>query len=174
MLLCLSGNNTLTLPMVGAILYDIPSLHYIYIFFASIGLISNCFSLTTFTRDRIRFTIIGVYLIIYSLCSFILMIVILTNIIIIFRYDDYFIRLWACHGYPYIFVVMINMSILMTTMIIIENILNRYFSFDRFRSRKYVLFISFNLFLLVLISNLDKIDIFVIYIVLLNNLHVYI
>jgi len=147
--------------MVGAILYDIPSLRYmyiyIYIFLAFIGLISNIFSLITFIRRRIRFTVCGVYLIIFSIYGIILMILFLTNIIIALRYDDYLVRLWACHGYPYVSLVMINTSILMTTVISIESILNRYFSFDRFRSRKCAIFISFNLFILILITNLDKI-----------------
>jgi hypothetical protein len=168
---CLSGvcvypnqdirNSSLILPMVGAILYDTTSLRYIYlsifICLASIGLISNIFSLITFMRDRIRYTVCGVYLILFALCGIVLMMVFLTNLIIAFRYDDYLSRLWACHGYPYVFQVMINTSILMSTVIVIENILNRYFGFDRFRSRKCALFISFNLFILVSITNLDKI-----------------
>ena len=153
--------NALTLPIVGAILHDIPSLRHIYlfvfIFLASIGLLSNLFSLITFIRDRIRFTISGIYLIIFSICGIIAMILFLTNIITAFRYDDYLFRLWACHGYPYLFLVISNTGILMTTAIAIENILNRCYSFDRFRSRKCPLFISFSLFILILILNLDKI-----------------
>jgi hypothetical protein len=154
-------DNALTLPIVGAILHDIPSLQHIYlmvfIFLASIGLISNILSLITFIRDRIRYTICGLYLIIFSICGIIIMILFLTNIIIVLRYDDYLIRLWACHGYPYLFVVTSNTSILLTAAIAIENILNRCYSFDRFRSRKCPLFISCSLFILILISNLDKI-----------------
>jgi ABC-type transport system involved in multi-copper enzyme maturation permease subunit len=89
--------NALTLPIVGAIRHDIPSLRYIYlfifIFLASIGLISNSFSLITFIRDRIRFTICGIYLIIFSICGIILMMLFLTNIIVTLRYDDYLFRL---------------------------------------------------------------------------------
>lgn len=155
------GNSSLILPIVGAILYDTPSLRYVYfcifICLASIGLISNIFSLITFMRDRIRFTISGIYLILFSICGIVLMILFLTNLIIVFHYDNYLLRLWACHGYPYVFQLMFNTSILMSTMIVIENILNRYFGFDRFRSRKCALFIFLNLFILISITNLDKI-----------------
>jgi hypothetical protein len=153
--------HALTLPVVGAILHDIPSLYYMYhfilIFFVSIGLISNIFSFITFIRDRIRYTICGVYLIIFSICGIILMILLLTNVIIALRYDHYLFRWWACHGYPYLFALMINTGVLMTTAIAIENILNRFYSFDRFRSRKSALLISLSLIILVLLSNLDKI-----------------
>jgi hypothetical protein len=154
-------NHSLTLPVVGAILYDTPSLRYMYIFIfiflASIGLISNSFSLITFMRDRIRFTVSGVYLILFTICGIVLMILFLSNLIIASYYDNYLLRLWACHGYPYVFQVMFNMSILMSTAIIIENIFNRSFGFDQFRSRRCAVFFSLSLFILVSITNLDKI-----------------
>ncbi|CAF4545044.1 unnamed protein product [Rotaria sp. Silwood1] len=117
----------------------------------------NIFSLLTFIRDRIRYTVIGVYLIIFSICGIIMMILFLTNIIIAIEYDNYLVHLWACHGYPYLFLVIINISILITAVIAIESVLNRYFSIDRFRSRKCTLFVLCGLFILVLILNLDKI-----------------
>ncbi|CAF2876811.1 unnamed protein product [Rotaria sp. Silwood2] len=154
-------NHALTLPIVGAILDDIPSLRhfylFIFIFLAAIGLVSNIFSLVTCIRDRIRYTVCGVYLIMFSVCAIIMMTLFLTNIIIAAQYDNYLLRLWACHGYPYLFLVIINISILITAVIAIENLLNRYFSVDRFRSRKCALFVLCSLSILVLISNLDKI-----------------
>ncbi|CAF0845617.1 unnamed protein product [Rotaria sp. Silwood1] len=86
-----------------------------------------------------------------------MMILFLTNIIIAIEYDNYLVHLWACHGYPYLFLVIINISILITAVIAIESVLNRYFSIDRFRSRKCTLFVLCGLFILVLILNLDKI-----------------
>jgi hypothetical protein len=139
--------NALTLPMVSAILRDVPSSRHVYlaifISLALIGFISNFFALITFIRDLIRFTVYGFYLITFSICGIIMMLLLLTNIITAFRSDDYLFRLWACHGYPYIFLVMIHTGILMTTAIAIEGVLNRYFSFDKFRSRKCALFILF-------------------------------
>ncbi|CAF1487504.1 unnamed protein product [Rotaria sordida] len=111
----------------------------------------------TFIRDRIRYTVCGVYLIMFSTCSILMMILFLTNIIIAVRYDSYLLRLWACHGHPYLFVVILNISILITAIIAIENVSTRYFNVDRYRSRKCAIFILFNLFILVSILNLDKI-----------------
>ncbi|CAF4849956.1 unnamed protein product, partial [Rotaria magnacalcarata] len=56
----------------------------------------------TFIRERIQYTICGVYLIFYSLFSLLLMILIMTNVIIAVYYDKYIFRLWACYGYPYL------------------------------------------------------------------------
>ncbi|CAF4853713.1 unnamed protein product, partial [Rotaria sp. Silwood1] len=73
--------NALTLPMIGAIVYDLPLLRYVYgfilILLASIGIINNIFSIMTFMRERIRHTVCGIYLINYSICSLILMMLIL-------------------------------------------------------------------------------------------------
>ncbi|CAM4928771.1 unnamed protein product [Rotaria socialis] len=153
--------NSLTLPMVGAIVHDIPSSYHVYIFICIIltfiGLISSILSFITFIRGRVRYTVCGVYLITFSICAIILMILFITNIIITIRYDNYLFRLWACHGHPYLFLVMINMSILMTVGIAIENVLVRYFTFDRFRSRKCSVFIVLYLFVLGFASNLDKV-----------------
>ena len=161
MLLCSNNSNALILPMVEGILYDISSFRYIYLCIftslALIGLISNLFSLITFMRDRIRFTIYGVYLIILAICGLVSMLSFLTNIIISLRYDNYSLRLWACHGYPFVFLIMINMGILMSAAVVLETILNRYFGFDRFRSRKCAIFTSIILLIFVSISNLDKI-----------------
>ena len=155
-------NHVLVQPLAGAMIYDNPSLRSIYFSIAIIlplfGLISNILSLITFMRDRIRFTVCGVYLNIYAIGGMMLMSLFLMNIILItFRYDDYLSRLWSCHGYPYVFLVIIHTVVLMSSAIVIETILNRYFVFDRFRSRKCALSTSFILINLVLILNLDKI-----------------
>lgn len=154
-------NNKLILPIIGVIIYDHPSSHRIYfcifILLILIGLINNIFSLMTFIRDRIRYTVCGVYLIIYSICSLILMILILTNIITVIFYGNYFVRLWACHGYPYLSLTMAYTSILISAAIAIEGILTNCFKFDKFRSRMQSLIISIFILLIVLISNLDKI-----------------
>lgn len=155
-------NHELVQPFAGVMIHDHSSLRLIYfsivIILASVSLISNLLSLITFMRDRIRFTVCGVYLNIYALCGTIVMILFLSNmILIITRYDDYFFRLWSCYGYSYIFSVMMNTVVLMSSAIVIEMILNRYFIVDRFRSRKCALFTTCILIGLVLIFNLEKI-----------------
>ncbi|CAF0802666.1 unnamed protein product [Rotaria sp. Silwood1] len=153
--------NALTLPMIGAILYDLPLLRYVYgfifILLASIGIINNIFSIMTFMRERIRHTVCGIYLINYSICSLILMMLILTNIITTIYYDKYLFRIWACYGYPYLSLIMVYTSIVMSTAIAIESVLYICFNFDKFRRRKRSLIISLFFFVIVSLSNLDKI-----------------
>ncbi|CAF2035149.1 unnamed protein product [Rotaria magnacalcarata] len=154
-------NGSLTLPMIGAILYDLPSLRYVYCFIficlALIGLINNIFSIMTFIRERIQYTICGVYLIFYSLFSLLLMILIMTNVIIAVYYDKYIFRLWACYGYPYLSTVTVYISMLISSIIVIEHVCHLYFNFDPFRSRKQPVQITLLFLLLISISNLDKI-----------------
>jgi hypothetical protein len=152
---------TLVLPMIGAIIYDLPSLRNIYfliiILLSSIGLINNIFSLMTFIRDRIRYTICGIYLITYSICSLVLMILILTNLMSAVYSDKYLFHLWTCHGYPYLSLIMVYTCILISTAIVIEGVLIKCFKYDKFRSRKQAIIISFVILLMVSLSNLDKI-----------------
>ncbi|CAF3116841.1 unnamed protein product, partial [Rotaria sp. Silwood2] len=76
----------------GAIVQDYPSTRddYIAIFvlLSLVGLINNIFSLTTFVRERIRITVWGIYLIVFSLLSIALMLTILSYIMVIVRYDN--------------------------------------------------------------------------------------
>ena len=152
---------TLILPMIGAINYDLPSLRHIYFFIiillSSMGLINNIFSLMTFIRDRIRYTICGIYLITYSICSLILMILILTNPIIAVYYNEYLSHLWACHGYPYLSLIMVYTCILISTAISIEGVLIKCYNYDKYRSRRQAIIISLIILLIVSITNLDKI-----------------
>lgn len=149
-------------PFAGVMIYDNPSLRSIYfsiiIILSTFGLISNILSFIAFMRDRIRLTVCGVYLSVHAIAGMMLMVLFVINIIlIIFRYDDYLFRLWSCHGYPYVFLVIVHTVILMSSAIVVETILNRYFILDRFRSRKCALFTSFILINLAFILNLDKI-----------------
>ncbi|CAF1303075.1 unnamed protein product [Adineta steineri] len=154
-------SNAVILPIIGATRHDLPSLWHMYIWIfiilALIGLLNNIFALMTFIRDRIRYTTFGIYLIIYCICSLLLMILILTNVLTAIYYDKYIFRLWACHGYPYLSLNMVYTSTLISAAIAIENVLIKCFNFDKFRSRKSSLFISLFIFLIVSISNLDKI-----------------
>ncbi|CAF2361511.1 unnamed protein product [Rotaria sp. Silwood2] len=153
--------NALTLPMIAAILYDLPLLRYVYgfifILLASIGIINNICSLMTFIRERIRYTICGIYLINYSICSLILMMLIITNILTAIYYDIYLFRFWACYGYPYLSLIMVYTSMLISIAIAIEGVFYIYFNFNKFRPRRQPVIISLLFLLIVSISNLDKI-----------------
>ncbi|CAF0997209.1 unnamed protein product [Adineta ricciae] len=153
--------NGQTLPSFSELIHDTSVLRRYYflivIFFACFGLMNNIISLVTFLHDRIRFTVSGVYLIMYALCGLITMALFLINILITFLPNGFFFSQWICHIYPYLFLIFSNTSILMSAAITVENILCRCFCFDRFRSRKCALFVTFNLLIIVSISNLDKI-----------------
>lgn len=153
--------NILTLPITGALIYSDPSyrLPYFILFLLMIiiGLINNIFSLMTFLRARIRRSISGIYLIVYTLCSTILMILILTNLISIFYYDNCHVRLWMCHGHPYLSSVMVYTCILISATIAIEEVLNKQFNLDKYRSRRQAVIVSLTIFILVCGSHLEKI-----------------
>ncbi|CAF0855775.1 unnamed protein product [Adineta ricciae] len=154
-------SNAFTLPFIGAIYYDLPSLQYVYmsilIVLILIGLLNNIVSLMTFLQDRIRYTISGTYLIMYSICSLILMLVLFTNIAVVVYYDEYFLRLWACHGYPYLSLTMVYTGILISTAIAIENVLVESFKSEKYRSRKSAICSMIGFLFVASISNLDKI-----------------
>ena len=154
--------NGLTLPIVGAMISDEPSLRLryllLFLLLILIGLINNILALMTFLRERIRYTISGVYLIIYSLCSLILMLSISTNLLAVFFYENYYFRLWLCHGHPYLSSIMVCTSILISVAIAIEEVLNKQFNFDKHRlHRRQAIIVSLVIFLLVSLSHLEKI-----------------
>jgi hypothetical protein len=165
---CLNGSsclnedkNILTLPIIGAIINDLSSLRLIYfcifLVLILIGIINNIFSLMTFIRERIRYTISGIYLILYSICSLTLMLLILTNLLTIIYHENYIFHLWTCHGYPYLSSIMVYTSILISAAIAIEGVLIKYFDFHRNRPRKLTVMISILILIIVSLSNLDKI-----------------
>ncbi|CAF4618801.1 unnamed protein product [Rotaria sp. Silwood2] len=147
--------------MIAAILYDLPLLHYVYgfifILLASIGIINNICSLMTFIRECIRYAICGIYLINYSICSLILIMLIITNIITAIYYDKYLFHFLACYGYPYLSLIMVYTSMLISIAIAIEGVFYTYFNFNKFRPRRQPLIISLLFLLIVSISNLEKI-----------------
>lgn len=153
--------NAVTLPVVGAILYDNPTFYNVYLlvftFLTCAGLISHILSLTTFIRRPIRFTVCGVYLNTFSICGLIGMILLLISVIISIRYNHYLLIFWACFGHSYVLQCVIDISILMTVAIAIENALIRYLRVQRFRSRRSAVCIILYLLAMELILNLDKI-----------------
>lgn len=112
---CFVGNyceiniNAAHLPLTGAVLKDLPTARGVYItiflLFGLVGLVNNIFAFTTFIRERIRITSYGVYLILFSISSILLMITILTYIIRVARYENETYHFVACNVIPFISVV---------------------------------------------------------------------
>ena len=151
----------LSLPLVGALRQETAFLRHIclaiLVLLASIGFINNLLAFVTFLRPLIRLTVSGVYSVILSITGFFLVLLLLSNIPTAWHYDQDGYRVWACHTYPYLHLILINVGLLMTAAIAAEGILTKCFSFRRFRSRKGALLTSLILLILVSISNLDKI-----------------
>ncbi|CAF0836858.1 unnamed protein product [Adineta ricciae] len=160
---CEINYNAARLPLAGAIVQDYPSTRddYIAIFvlLSLVGLINNIFSLTTFVRERIRITVWGIYLIVFSLLSIALMLTILSYIMVIVRYDNDTYRLLACHGIPFVSLIMIDGSIFCTAAIAVERVLIECWNFSINGSRWRALCISIGIIIYACVSNLD--DIFI-------------
>lgn len=148
-------------PLVGALRQETLSLHRIYlaiiVVLISIGLINNLLALIVFLRPLIRLTVSGIYSVALSITGFLLMLLLMTNVPTAWFYDRPGFRLWACHAYPYLHLILINFGLLMTAAIATEGVLTKCFGFRRFRSRKYALFTASILLAVVAISNLDKV-----------------
>ncbi|CAF3823716.1 unnamed protein product [Adineta steineri] len=166
---CFVGNfceidyNAARLPLTSAIVQDNPSTEGIYILIfallAFIGFINNIFALTTLFRERIRITIWGVYLIVFSILSIILMIIILSYIMTVVRYDNSTYRLLACHAIPFLSLITIDGGILCTVAIAVERVFIECWNFNVNGSRLRALLISGMIILYTCGSNLD--DIFI-------------
>jgi hypothetical protein len=158
---CEINYNAAHLPLTGAIIQDLPSTRDIYIvvfsLFGFCGLVNSILALTTFLRERIRITICGIYLIMFSILSIALMITILTYIITIVRYNNYTYKLVACHGIPFVSVVMTDGSILFTVAVAIERVLIECLNFNINGSRIRGLIVSAIIIIFVCGSNIDEI-----------------
>jgi len=160
---CEIDYNAAHLPLTGAIIQDEPSTRDVYILvfvlFAFCGLVNNILALTTFVRERIRITIWGIYLILFSILSIVLMLTILSYIMTIVRYDNDTYRLLACHAIPFVSLITIDGGILCTVAIAVERVFIECWNFSINGSRLRALFISFIIVLYACGSNLD--DIFI-------------
>ena len=152
---------TLIPPLVKALRQETLSLRHIYlaivVVMILIGFINNLFAFIVFLRPLIRLTVSGIYSVVLSITGFLLMLVLLTNAPTAWFYDRPGFRLWGCHTYPYLHLILINFGLLMTAAIATEGVLTKCFGFRRFRSRKHALFTASFLLAIVAISNLDKI-----------------
>lgn len=149
------------LPLAGAINEDSPSSRNAYIviffFFGFIGLINNILSLTTFVREKIRFTAYGIYLIVFSILSIILMLTILTYILTAAQYNSDAYKFAACHIIPFISLIMTDGSILCTAAIAIERVLIECFNFSIRGSKIRAICASLIIILYVAGSNIDEV-----------------
>ena len=147
--------------LIEAVRHDVPLARISYlsafILLSSIGLIGNTLCLLTVIRNRIRSSVCGLYLMVYSTCSLVLMVLTLLNIISAMRYDTYLFRLWTCHGYPYLCLVMVSTGTLISAAIAVESVLITCFDRDKFHLRQRALFLSCFFLACTAAVNLDKI-----------------
>ncbi len=164
---CFVGNfceinyNAAHLPLTGAITQDLPTSRGVYILiiilFVLFGLVNNILALTTFVRERIRITVYGVYLILFSILSIGLMITILTYIMTVVRYNNETYKLSACHVIPFISLIMVDGGFLCTVAIAIERVLIECFNFSINESRIRGLIVSFLIICYVTGTNIDEV-----------------
>jgi len=126
-------------------------------FLVVIGLINNIAGLMTFTRESIRITACGVYLIVFSICTIIFMIFFQIIVLTIVEYDTPSFRLWSCYANPYISLVMGFEVIWITVGIAIERVLIECFNMDLYGTRRHAVLVSIGVFVFSAISNLPAI-----------------
>ena len=164
---CFVGNyceinyNAVRLPLTGAIVQDSLAARDIYIFsfglFVFLGLVNNILSLMTFLREHIRLTVCGLYLIIFSILNLFLMIILLSYIMTIIRYNNPTYLYWACHIVPFISLIMVDGSILFTVAIAVERVLIECFNFGMYGSRMRASIVSIIIIAYVCGTNIDEI-----------------
>lgn len=158
---CEINYNAVRLPLMGAIVQDSHSSRDVYIttfvLFASLGLLNNILGLRTFLRERIRYTNCGIYLIAFSLVNIFLMLIVLSYILTIVRYSNPTYQHWACHIVPFISLIMVDGSILLTVAVAVERVLIECFDFRLYGSRLRALIVSVLILGYVCGSNIDEI-----------------
>jgi hypothetical protein len=154
-------STSLIPPLVGALRQETLSSRHVYLavilILAAIGFINNLLAFIVFLRPLIRLTVSGIYSVVFCITGFLVMLLLLTNIPTAWYYDRPGFRSWACHTYPYLHLILINLGLLMTAAIATEGVLTKCFGFRRFRSRKCAIFTVLILLAVVAICNLDKI-----------------
>lgn len=158
---CETSYNVIDLPFPSAILQDYSSTHTIYIIIITIlvfiAFINNIFALVTLLRERIRTTICGVYIIIFSTCSLILMCFFQTTALTVAHYDSISYRIWSCNIIPSISLTLGYTSIWLSVGISIEKVLIECFNFNVSGSRLRAIISSIGFFILAAITNLANI-----------------
>jgi hypothetical protein len=153
--------NVVDLPFSSAILQDQSSTHAIYIVVITIlvfiGLINNILALSTLIRERIRTTVCGVYIIIFAICSLILICFFQTTVLTVASYDTTSYPLWSCNIIPYISLTLGYTALWITVGISIEKVLIECFNFGICGSRIRAFLFSIGFFIFAATANLANI-----------------
>jgi hypothetical protein len=111
----------------------------------------------TFTRENIRLTACGVYLIVFCSCTILLMILLETTVLVIAEYDTASFRVWSCYINPYVSLTMGYASIWISVGIAIERVLIECLKLSFYGTRRHAIIISIGLIIYSAISNLPAI-----------------
>jgi hypothetical protein len=122
-----------------------------------IGLINNIAGLMTFTRESIRITACGVYLIVFSSTSIIYMICLQISVLTIVGYDTPSYLLWSCYASPYISLTMGFTGLWTSVGIAIERVLIECFNMNLYETRRHAILVSIGFFIFSAISNFPAI-----------------
>jgi hypothetical protein len=148
--------SQLGLSLPNLMLADTSSSPIIYliliILIAIIGLLNNSLALFTFTRERIRITQLGVYLIISCICSFILMLFIALYIPALLYFDSLAYNEFHCHIQFYTCLALNYIFIWGSVAIMIEKVLIECLNFNMYESRTRSIVISIIIIIFVVIS----------------------
>ncbi len=158
---CETYYNTIDLPFSSAMLQDTFVARIVYIIIITllvvIGLVNNIAGLMTFTRENIRITACGVYLIVFSACTIIFLMLLQLIVLTIAEYDTPSFRLWSCYGNPYISLVLGFTGIWISVGIAIERVLIECFDMNLYGTRRHAILVSIGFFIYSAISNLPAI-----------------
>ena len=158
---CESSYNAIDLPIFSAMLEDTFTARIVYIIISiclvMIGLFNNIAALMTFTRESIRITACGVYLIVFCSTSIVYMVCLQINVLTIAGYDTPSYRLWSCYASPYISLTMGFTGLWSSVGIAIERVLIECFDMNLYGTRRHAILVSIGFFILSAVSNFPAI-----------------
>ncbi len=158
---CESSYNIIDLPISSAMLEDTPTARIVYMIISTclvvIGLVNNITGLMTFTRESVRITACGVYLIVFSTSAIICMICLQISVPTVAGYDTPSFRLWSCYASPFISLTMGFTGLWVSVGIAIERVLIECLNMNLYGTRRHAILVSIGFFLFSAISNLPAI-----------------
>ena len=158
---CETFYNAIDLPFTSAMLEDTPTARFVYMIIITglvmIGLGNNIAGLMTFTRERIRNTACGVYLIVLCSTSIIFMICLQINVLTIAEYDTPSFRLWSCYTSPYVSLTIGFIGLWLSVGIAIEQVLMECFDMNLYGTHRHAIVASIGFFILAALLNLPVI-----------------
>jgi hypothetical protein len=143
-------------------LEDTPTARIVYMMIITclvvIGLVNNIAGLMTFTRESIRITACGVYLIVFSSTSIMFMICLQISVLTVAGYDTTpSFRLWSCYTSPYISLTIGFTGLWISVGIAIERVLIECLDMNLYGTRRHAILVSIGFFVFSAISNLPVI-----------------